>query len=163
MIRHLVNILLWYLPPSQLFSLRRFFLCLAGVRLNRGVCICGQGWIYGRGAVEIGTDTWLSPGVLFYSHLDASITISDRCDIGPNVEFITGSHLIGSSDRRAGEGTALDIKVGPGTWIGAGSRILGGVTIGSGVVIAAGSVVITDVPSNTLFAGVPACLKRQLS
>jgi maltose O-acetyltransferase len=163
MLRHFVNVFLWHLPPTRLFALRRYFLRIARIQLASGVCFCGRGWIYGRGLVEIGADTWISPGVMIYSHLDASIVISERCDIGPSVEFITGSHLIGPSDRRAGDGIALDIKVGPGAWIGAGSRILGGVSIGSGAVIAAGSVVISDVPSNSLVAGVPARLKRQLS
>ena len=41
--------------------------------------------------------------------------------------------------------------------------ILGGVKIGNGCVIASGSVVIHDIPDNTLVAGVPATEKRTLS
>lgn len=163
MFRHLINVLMWGLPPSRLFAMRRILLRLGGIRISSGASFCGHGWIYGRGIVEIGADTWLSPGVLIYSHPDAPILIGDRCDIGPGVEFIPGGHVIGSSCRRAGQGTAMRIKVGSASWIGAGSRILGGVSIGTGAVVAAGSVVIADVPPNTLVAGVPARLKRQLS
>jgi maltose O-acetyltransferase len=162
LIRHFINIVLWFLPPSRLFALRRFCLRLGGVHLANSVSFCGRGWIYGRGVVAIGADTWLSPGVVIHSHVEAPIVIGERCDIGPGVEFIPGGHLIGPPQRRAGPGTALGIKVGAGSWIGAGSRILGGVSIGEGAVVAAGAVVISDVPANTLVAGVPARVKRQL-
>ncbi len=56
--------------------------------------MCGRGWIYGRGRLSIGNDTWLSPGVIFHTHLDAPIIIGSNCDIGPSVEFITGGILL---------------------------------------------------------------------
>jgi acetyltransferase-like isoleucine patch superfamily enzyme len=37
-----------------------------------------------------------------------------------------------------------------------------GVTIGSGCVIAAGSVVTTDIPDNSIAAGVPAVVKKKI-
>jgi maltose O-acetyltransferase len=162
-IRHLINLLLSGLPPSRWFSFRRWCLRLAGISLAPGVKICGRGWIYGRGRLEIGADSWVSPGVTIHTHVDVPITIGARCDIGPGVEFIVGSHTIGGGERRAGPGTARAIHVGDGCWIGAGSKILGGVTVGMGSVIAAGAVVVHDVPPNTLVAGVPAMPKRTLS
>lgn len=162
MLRHLVNNLLHWLPPSRLFALRRWLLKLAAIELADDVCFCGGGWIYGRGRVVIGRKTWLSPGVIIHSHLDAQISIGERVDIGPSVEFITGSHLIGIGQRRAGAGTAKPIVIGNGCWIGARSIILGGVKMGDGCVVAAGAVVTHDVPPNTLVAGVPARVKRQL-
>ncbi|MFZ2407325.1 MAG: DapH/DapD/GlmU-related protein [Methylobacter sp.] len=163
MIRHLLNLLLWILPPSRLFSFRRLCLELAQVGVGKNASVCGRGWIYGRGQLNLGRDTWLSPGVIFYTHLDAPIVIGSNCDIGPAVEFITGSHIIGTSSRRAGDGTAEPIVINDGCWIGAGSRILGGVTIGAGSVVAAGSVVTCDVPADVLVAGVPAVFKKKLS
>lgn len=157
-----MNLILWLLPPTRLFPFRRFLLRLSGIKIAKGACFCGRSWIYGRGIVIIGADTWLSPGVTIFSHLDAPIEIGDRCDVGPGVEFLPGGHLIGPANRRAGAGSASGIKVFAGSWIGAGSRLLGGVTIGPGAVVAAGSVVISNVPSNTLVAGVPARIKRNL-
>lgn len=162
MLRHLLNILLWILPPSRLFLFRRICLKLSQVEVGKNASVCGRGWVYGRGRLRIGSHTWLSPGVLFYTHLDAPIVIGSNCDIGPAVEFITGSHLVGDSSRRAGQGTAKPIVINDGCWIGAGSRILGGVNVGSGTVVAAGSVVIGDVPANVLVAGVPAVVKKRL-
>jgi maltose O-acetyltransferase len=163
MLRHLINFLLAWLPPSRCFAMRSRLLRLAAVDLGRGVQFCGRGWIYGRGTLQIGDDSWLSPGTIVYTHAEAAIVIGDRCDIGPGVSFITGSHLLGPASRRAGAGTALPIRIGNGCWIGASSQILGGVTIGDGAVVAAGSVVIRDVPANTLVAGVPAVIKRELA
>lgn len=163
MIRHFINLVLRWLPPSRLFALRRNLLRCAGVGIAEDACFCGGGWIYGRGRLIIGTSTWLSPGTIVYTHREAAVVIGERCDIGPDVVFVTGSHRVGPSTRRAGQGTALPIRIGNGCWIGASSRILGGVTIGDGAIVAAGAVVTRDVPANTLVAGVPALFKRELS
>jgi len=85
-----------------------------------------------------------------------------NCDIGPNVSFVTGTHLIGKFNRRAGLGFSSRIKIGDGCWIGASVVILGGVKIGNGSVVAAGAVVINNIPKNTLVGGVPAKLIKKL-
>lgn len=162
MFRHLLNLLFYVLPPSHFFLFKRYCLKLARVSVGTNSSICGRGWIYGRGFLSVGNDSWLSAGVIFYTHLEAPIKIGSNCDIGPAVEFITGGHRIGTSFRRAGHGTSGPIIVNDGCWIGAGSRILQGVTIGSGAVVAAGSIVICDVPDNVLVAGVPAIVKKKL-
>jgi maltose O-acetyltransferase len=161
-LRHLVNFLLTWLPPSRCFGLRSALLRACRVDLGRDVKVCGRGWIYGRGVLGIGDHTWLSPQVVFYTHPDAPIRIAENCDIGPGVQFITGTHEIGPATRRAGAGLARAISVGRGTWIGASVRILGGVTIGEGCVVAAGAVVTQDIPAQSLAAGIPATVKRVL-
>jgi maltose O-acetyltransferase len=135
---------------------------LCQTEIGENTSVCGRGWVYGRGRLCIGENTWLSPGVIFYTHIEAPIIIGSNCDIGPGVEFITGGHIVGSSSRRAGVGTAKSIVINNGCWIGAGSRLLGGVNVGIGAVVAAGSVVVHDVPPNVLVAGVPAAIKKNL-
>ena len=54
------------------------------------------------------------------------------------------------------------ITIGDDVWIGANSVITAGVTIGSHCVVAAGSVVTKDVPDNTVVAGCPARVIKQL-
>ena len=130
--------------------------------MGNGVCFCGGGWIYGRGMLKIHDGTWISPSTVFYTHVEAPIVIGAKCDIGPGVKFIPGGHQIGTSSRRAGKGTAKPIVVEDGCWIGAYTQILGGVTIGKGSVIAAGSVVTRDIKENSLAAGVPAIIKKEL-
>lgn len=162
MLRHIVNILLIFLPPTRMFPLRRLLWRAAGVDIGNGTCLCGGSWIYGPGKLHVGDSSWLSPGFTIFTHRDAPIRIGSRCDIGNGVTFVTGSHELGCADRRAGPGTAAPISVGDGTWIGARSVILGGVAIGSGCVVAAGSIVTKDIPDNSLVAGVPAKIKRKL-
>ena len=162
MIRHFLNFVLWALPPTRLFALRRFVLRLMRVEVVGDTCVCGRGWIYGRGRLLIGAGSWLSPGVVIHTHADAPIIIGERCDIGPGAEFVTGSHAIDGPRRRAGAGIARAITVEAGCWIGARALILGGVTIGSGAVVAAGAVVTRDCPADTLVAGVPAVPRRAL-
>jgi maltose O-acetyltransferase len=162
MIRHLVNLLLWGLPPTRLFGLRGAMLRWAGVQLAADAKMCGRSWIYGRGRFAIGQGSWLSPGAVVYTHRDAAVIIGASCDVGPSTEFVTGSHQIGSAARRAGAGIAGSIVIEDGCWIGAGVRLLGGVRVGAGSVVAAGAVVTRDVPPNVLVAGVPATVKRSL-
>lgn len=154
--RHLINIILYYLPPTRLFVFRRFCLRLASVDLGKDVCFCGRSWIYGKGNISIGQNTWISPGVVIHTHTEADIIIGERCDIGPSVEIITGTHQIGGNSRRAGIGAANPVKIGNGSWVGAKTLILGGVSVGEGVIISAGSVVTKSTPDNVLVAGVPA-------
>jgi maltose O-acetyltransferase len=160
--RHLVNWLLRPLPPTRLFGVRRLLLRSAGVDLAGNARVCGGGWIYGPGKVSIGRDSWVSPGTVLYTHREAAIRIGGNCDIGPYCLFLTGTHKVGSAQRRAGTPVALPVTVADGCWIGARTTILGGVTIGQGSIVAAGSVVTADVPANSLAAGVPARVKRQL-
>ncbi len=162
MLRLFINCFLYCLPPTRFFTFRRRLLKLAGVKISKSVCFSGHGWIYGRGKLSLGEGTWLSPGVNLYTHQAATISIGKSCDIGPGVNFITGTHEIGTTERRAGTGIAKSISIGDGTWIGANSTILAGVDIGTGCVIAAGSVITNSVPDNRLVAGVPGKVKSDL-
>jgi maltose O-acetyltransferase len=163
LLRHFINSLLFLLPPSRLFWFRSCLLRLGNVEVGSGVRFCGGGWIYGRGKLTIGTGTWLSPGVTVYTHVNAPITVGARCDIGPQVSFIPGTHQIGDRRRRAGVGIANPITVEDGCWIGAGTIVLGGVTIGAGSVVGAGATVTADVRPNSLVGGVPAKPIRDLA
>ena len=162
MLRHLINMLLMHAPPTRWFLLRGAMLRCAGIDMAPTARMCGGGWIYGNGSVSIGAGSWLSPGCTIYSHRLVAIEIGQNCDLGHEVSIVTGSHRIGSSDRRAGEGIASPVRIGDGCWIGARTLILGGSTIGAGTVVAAGSVVTGDLPSNILAAGIPARVKREL-
>ena len=55
-----------------------------------------------------------------------------------------------------------EIIIGQNVWIGDKVTILGGVTIGDNAIIGAGSVVNCNVPSNSMVAGVPAKLVKQV-
>lgn len=163
LLRHAVNGIGQALPPTRMFRVRRWLLAFCNVGVGADVNVCGGALIFGRGQFQIGASTWISPGLRAYTHVDAAISIGKGCDIGPEVSLITGSHEIGGSSRRAGNGTAASISIGDGCWIGARVTILGGVSVGEGSIIAAGSVVTRDVPAHSLAAGVPSRVKRPLA
>ena len=87
----------------------------------------------------------------------------DNVWIAPNVSILAAGHPLDVQDRIDGWEYAFPVTVGNNVWIGGSSTIIGGVTIGDNAVIAAGSVVIRDVPANTLVAGNPARVVRKLT
>lgn len=111
-----------------------------------------------NGPVSIGEGCLLNRD----AYVRSNTTIGNKVFVGPFVRFITDSHELAGSKKRAGKPTFKPIVIGDGCWIGASSTILGGVTIGAGSVIAAGSVVNKDIPENTLVGGVPAQRIRTL-
>lgn len=157
---HLFNILSSIMPFTSFFRMKSFLAIKAGINVGDNVRICGRTYFFGSGVVSIGDNTWIGLNNSFYRTNLAFISVGDNCDIGPEVKFVTGSHQLGDSKRRAGTGTGGSITIGNGCWIGACVTILGNVEIGEGVVVAAGSVVTTDVPKDCLVAGVPAVVKK---
>lgn len=159
-LRDLANYIVNLLPTSKCFAFKRFVLRMAGISIGSDVKVNGHTWFYGRGKVVIGDRTWIGPGCRFYSTFGTTIEIGADCDIAPQVAFVTGSHEFGPSSRRAGQGYALDICIEKGTWLGAKVSVLGGVTVGSGSFVAAAGLVSSDLPVNSLAAGVPAKVRR---
>lgn len=113
----------------------------------------------GPGAVlRLGAGTFVNTGT--------SISARARVDIGRNCQIanhvvIMDSDFHGLVDRDRPEPPA-PIVVGDDVWIAVRATVLKGVTIGRGAVVAAGSVVVRDVPADTLVAGVPARVVRRL-
>lgn len=115
-----------------------------------------QVWIGSR-HLTIGRGTFVNYRVKF--NTSGSVTIGAHCNIAMDVSFVTQSHQLGPSTRRAGALTAKPIVVEDGVWIGVRAMVLPGVTIGHGCVVAAGAVVSSDCEPNGLYAGVPARLE----
>lgn len=142
---------------TRFFEMKRRLLRSAGYKIGDGTKIVGP--IDCTGKLEIGNDCWIGKNLTL--HGNGTVRIGDRCDIAPDVTFLTGGHKIGDAQRRAGIGETYEISVGSGTWIGARSTILGNRAIGDGAVIAACACVVSDVPANVLVGGVPAKVIRK--
>ena len=102
------------------------------------------------------------------------IIIGNNVLIASNVQLYTSTHPVELSERLVPGRTpesgeyfcrtyALPITIGNGCWIGGGVIILPGVSIGNGSVIGAGSVVTKDIPDNSLAAGNPCHVIREIN
>lgn len=111
--------------------------------------------------LSIGANCHVGRGVL--------LDLADRIEIGDNVTVSMNAALIthvdfGRSPLAETEFPAshAPIRIGDGSYIGAGATILHGVSIGESCVVAAGAVVRRDVASGDVVAGVPARTVRKL-
>ncbi len=110
--------------------------------------------------VEIGENFFSNHNLVILD--PAKVIFGDNVFVGPNCCFATAGHPLDAETRNKGLEFARPIKVGNNVWFGAGVTVLPGVTIGDGCVIAAGSVVISDLPANSVAAGVPAVVKKHI-
>ncbi len=110
--------------------------------------------------IEVGENFYVNHDCVF---LDcAKITFGDNVFIAPQCGFYTAGHPLEADLRRKGIEYAKPITVGSDVWIGGGVKVMPGVTIGDNVVIGGGSVVVNDIPSNSLAVGNPAKVVRKL-
>jgi serine O-acetyltransferase len=99
--------------------------------------------------IEIHPAARLGPG-LFIDH-GMGVVIGETAEIGENVTLLQGVTLGGTSLRREKRHPTL----GNNVVVGAGAKILGAFTIGDNSRIGAGSVVVREVPPNSVVVGVP--------
>lgn len=158
------HLLISVLPPLVANRTRTGLLRLGGITIGHGTAVGGMFSVHGgrrpASRIRIGEDCWINDSCV----LDASaeITIGDRVAMGQGVMILTNTHELGPSAARAGAVIGLPVVVGDGVWLGARSTVLPGSTIGAGAVVAAGAVVNRAVEANTLVAGVPARVVREL-
>jgi acetyltransferase-like isoleucine patch superfamily enzyme len=162
----IADVLARLMPVRTLSTARARLYRAAGFDIAPGVSfvgaftLVGGGDVYGR--LHIGRGCFISEGVLL--NLDDSLRMGEAVSLGPRVSIYTSTHDVGPASRRMSpEVVARPVVIEDGAWIAAGALVLAGVTIGRGAVVAAGSIVTDDVPANTLVAGNPARVVRELS
>jgi acetyltransferase-like isoleucine patch superfamily enzyme len=115
-----------------------------------------QTLITGWGRIRIGDRVFVNSGVVIMSVMEVTI--------GNDVAIANEAYLM-DTDSHGVEGRPVKnepVRIGDGTWIGARAIILPGVTIGRRCLVAAGAVVSRDIPDDTLVAGNPAQVVREL-
>ncbi len=112
--------------------------------------------IYKSGSsIKIGDRTFIGSGCEF--NVRRAVLIGNNCLIASGCRFIDHDHNIsGTGAFPPIDGVEEEINIKNHVWIGANVIILKGVTIGEGAVVAAGAVVTKSIPSNEIWAGVPA-------
>lgn len=126
--------------------------------------------------VNIGADCYIGDQTRIWAA--KKVVIGNRVLIAHNVNiFDTTTHPIDKQIRAEHERIVktkgmpneqydtiyeTPIIIGNDVWIGCNSVVLRGVTIGEGAIVSAGSVVTQDVPPNTMVAGNPAVVVKQL-
>ena len=149
------------------------------------------GAVFGEGGIEIGEGTLIgqfvtmSAGTLPGQDLWelTLLAIGDRCVIGRGSHIVAHESVVIEDDVWTGPyvyitdqnhgyedpGTPIGsqlptnrpVRIGAGSWLGAGAIILPGADIGRNVVVAAGSVVRGQIPDRCVVAGVPARIVRE--
>lgn len=131
---------------------------------------------FGSARVVIGHHCWFSTGLQIVSAVE--VKIGDFFICGRNVHISdTNEHPLDPLIRRQQTIDLLDhqvtpdrsvcdsspVSIGKDVWVGERAIILKGVSIGDGAVVAAGSIVTKSVPKNTVVAGNPARVVKEIS
>lgn len=108
--------------------------------------------------ISIGDGTYLNNNCTIIAE-GANIEIGKNCLIGQEVNILS-SDFHGLRDRA--KPSKAPVTIGSNVFLGARSMVLKGVSIGNNSTIAAGAVVTKDVPPDTVAAGNPAKVIKEL-
>lgn len=152
--------------------------CLIDVRLGNGVKIFNFVNAYGctiNDGSKIGSFVEIQKGSVIGKNCKISshtficdgVQIANNVFIGHNVTFINDKFPRATNDggelQTEENWECIATYVDEGTSIGSSVTIMCGVHIGKNVIIGAGSVVLKNVPDNTIYAGNPAKFIRTLN
>jgi acetyltransferase-like isoleucine patch superfamily enzyme len=150
----------------------------ADVKLGQGVKLSKFINLYG---CEIGEETKIGAFVEIqknatvgrrckissHTFICEGVAIEDNVFVGHGVTFINDSYPRATSEtgelQTENDWRVEKTLVKQGASVGSGSTILSNVVIGENAIVGAGSVVTRDVPPNTIVAGNPAKVLREIS
>lgn len=148
------------------------------VKLGKGVKIYDFVNLYGceiGDNTKIGTFVEIQKGakigrnckVSSHTFICEGATIEDNVFIGHNVTFINDLYPRATTQegqlQTDDDWVCVPTVVKKGASIGSSATLLCGITVGENAIIGAGSVVVRDVPSNTVVAGNPARILRRIN
>jgi acetyltransferase-like isoleucine patch superfamily enzyme len=151
--------------------------CLVDVKLGNDVQIFNFVNAYGctiQDGTKIGAFVEIQKGVVIgknckvssHSFLCEGVHIADNVFIGHNVTFINDKFPRATTDggvlQTEENWECVETFVGEGASLGSSVTVLCGIQIGRNAIVGAGSVVLQDIPENTIYAGNPAKFIRSL-
>lgn len=110
-----------------------------------------------RDRIVIGNGVVLNDALINTS--SGRVTLGNFVFFGHGVCLLTGTHDYRKTnlDRQLGiPMDGRDISIHEGAWVGSNVTVIGPCVIGAHSVVAAGSVVVHDIESNAIYAGIPA-------
>jgi carbonic anhydrase/acetyltransferase-like protein (isoleucine patch superfamily) len=151
-------------PPGSVFG-ERWIAIGAGTLVGAQVSL-SAGMVPGQDlgptpVLRIGDRCVIGRGSHIVAH--QSLVIEDDVFTGPYVYITDQNHSYADPDEPIGRQLPHNaaVRIGSGSWLGAGVVVLPGACIGRHVVVAAGAVVRGTVPDRCVVAGVPARVVRQ--
>jgi tetrahydrodipicolinate N-acetyltransferase len=127
-------------------------------RIEPGAIIRDQVVIGDNAVIMMGASINIGAVVGEGTMIDMNAVLGGRATVGKNCHIGAGTVLAGVIEPPS----AKPVIVEDGVLIGANAVILEGVTVGAGSVVAAGAIVIEDVPPNTVVAGTPARVIKEI-
>jgi acetyltransferase-like isoleucine patch superfamily enzyme len=136
-------------------ALQLHILRLAGVNVVGPIWFDGPPLIVGYKQLKIGRNVAFGHNAMLICYDD--IEFFDGVTVAGNFTANSASH-----DTLTLKPYVSPIKIGSGTWVGLNVVVCAGVTIGENVVVGAGSVVLKDIESSSVAAGVPCKFIRKM-
>jgi acetyltransferase-like isoleucine patch superfamily enzyme len=150
-------------PPGTVFGER--WIAIGADTLIGALVSMSAGMVPGQDlgpvpVLHIGDRCVIGRGTHIVAH--HSLVIEDDVFTGPYVYITDQNHGYADPDQPIGRQLPRNaaVRIGSGSWLGAGAVVLPGACIGRNVVVAAGSVVRGPVPDRCVVAGVPARIVR---
>jgi virginiamycin A acetyltransferase len=147
--------LLSLLPGKVGYYLRNGYYWLTLQRCQMG-CQLSFGTYFTHSEAELGTSVYMGTRCLV-----GTATIEDEVLLADHVQILSGSrqHLPSDPQSPVQQGTTfIRVRIGKGTWIGAGAIVMA--DVGEHCIVGAGSVVTKPIPDFSVAVGNPARVVR---
>lgn len=174
MVEKISNVLRYYwikwTRPGKIISRGLHGIGCGSIFKIKGLLHIGERTTFGRynyidiqGELRMGQRCYVNDNVRIVCHKE--IRMGDHVLIASGVSIYDHDHLASMHDDQLmfNGYTCASINIGSRVWLGEKVIILKGVSVGNNVIIGAGSVVVSDIPSNSVAVGNPCRVVKSLA